>query len=100
MHPKPLVWMQARHRRGWSAPRIGADAERRHEKPARGDVEMADRLQKPGETPVKPGEYEERGPRGGKVPNPRQYTIERGDDPLPPTQKSGRTFKRVGPPKP
>lgn len=66
----------------------------------RGDVEMADRLQRPGETPAKPGEYEERGPRGGKVPNPRRYTIERGDDPLPPTQKPGRTFKRVGPPKP
>ena len=61
---------------------------------------MADRLQKPGETPAKPGEYEERGPRGGKVPNPRRYTIERGDDPLPPTRKPGRTFKRVGPPKP
>lgn len=24
--------------------------------------------QKPGETPLKPGEYTERGPRGGEVP--------------------------------
>ena len=43
---------------------------------------MADGLQKPGETPARPGEYEERGPRGGKVPSPRRYTIERGDDPV------------------
>ena len=31
--------------------------------------------QKPGETPNRPGEYEERGPRGGRVPSPRP-----GDD--------------------
>ncbi len=36
-------------------------------------------LQKPGEEPSKSGEYIERGPRGGKVPNPRQVTIEKGD---------------------
>lgn len=57
-------------------------------------------LQKPGETPRKPGEYVERGKRGGKVPNPRQVTIEPGDNPLPPTQKPGRRWERVGKPKP
>ncbi len=29
-------------------------------------------LQKPGENPDKPGEYIERGPRGGEVTDPRQ----------------------------
>ena len=56
--------------------------------------------QKPGETPNRPGEYEEVGPRGGKVPNPRQVTIEEDDKPLPPTQKPGRQWERKGPPKP
>jgi len=56
--------------------------------------------QKPGEKPNRPGEYVEKGGRGGKVPNPRQVTIEPGDDRLPPTQKPGRTWKRTGPPKP
>jgi hypothetical protein len=51
--------------------------------------------QKPGEIPHTPGEYEERGPLGGKVPNPRQVTIEPGDKPLPPTQKPDRTWVRV-----
>ena len=55
--------------------------------------------QKPGETPARPGEYEERGPQGGKVPKPRQITIEKGDKPLPPTQKEGRTWRRTGSPK-
>src|SRR6056297_938103 len=32
--------------------------------------------QKPGETPNRPGEYRERGSRGGKVQNPREVTIE------------------------
>jgi hypothetical protein len=40
--------------------------------------------QKPGQTPAKPGEYVERGPRGGQVPNPRVVTIAPGDKPLPP----------------
>jgi YjzC-like protein len=57
-------------------------------------------LQKPGEEPSKSGEYIERGPRGGKVLNPRQVTIERGDTPLPPTQESGRTWERISPPNP
>ncbi len=55
-------------------------------------------LQKPGQNPRKPGEYVERGPRGGKVPDERQVTIETGDKPLPPTQEPGRTWERTGPP--
>ena len=51
-------------------------------------------LQKPGEIPSKPGEYVERGPRGGQVPNPRHVTIEESDRPLPPTQEPGRTWER------
>jgi len=53
---------------------------------------------KPGEIADKPGEYGERGSRGGKVPNPRQVTVDRGEK-LPPTQKPGRTWQRTGPPK-
>lgn len=56
--------------------------------------------QKPGERPARPGEYEERGPRGGQVPKPRQVTIEPGDDRMPPTQEPGRTWERIGRPKP
>lgn len=56
-------------------------------------------LQKPGERPHAPDEYVERGPRGGRVPDPREVTIEPGDNPLPPTQESGRTWERTGPPK-
>ena len=56
-------------------------------------------LQKPGENPSRSGEYIERGARGGDVPNPRQVTIEPGDKPLPPTQKPGRTWERISPPK-
>lgn len=59
---------------------------------------MANPLQKPGQTPARPGEYGERGPRGGEVPHPRRVTIEPGDKPLPPTQKPGRTWEREGPP--
>ena len=61
---------------------------------------MAGGLQKPGEKPASPGEYEERGPRGGRVPNPKQVTIEPGDPKLPPTPEPNRTWKRIGPPKP
>jgi hypothetical protein len=50
-------------------------------------------LQKPGETPQKPGEYIEVGPRGGQVSDPRQVTIDRGDGHMPPTQKPGNTWK-------
>jgi hypothetical protein len=58
------------------------------------------KLQKPGEKPGRPGEYTERGPRGGALPNPRRVTIEPGDTPLPPTQKPGRKWERTGPAKP
>jgi hypothetical protein len=57
-------------------------------------------LQKPGQKPILPGEYGERGPKGGEVPKPRTVTIEPGDTPLPPTQKPGRTWERQSPPKP
>ena len=57
-------------------------------------------LQKPGENPNKPGEYIERGPRGGEIPKPRTVTIEPGDKPLPPKQKPDRTLERISPPKP
>lgn len=52
------------------------------------------RTQKPGEKPRSPGNYTESGPRGGKIPNPRKIRIEPGDNPLPPTQKPGRTWKK------
>jgi YjzC-like protein len=55
--------------------------------------------QKPGETPNRPGEYIERGPRGGIVDNPRQVTIEKGDPKLPPTQEPGRKWERISPPR-
>ena len=51
--------------------------------------------QKPGETPNRPGEYVEVGPRGGKIPDRRQVTIETGDNKLPPTQEKGRKWKRI-----
>jgi len=52
-------------------------------------------LQKPGQNPKKPGEYIERGPRGGDVKNPRVVTIETGDKPLPPTQEPNRKWERI-----
>ena len=54
--------------------------------------------QKPGEIPNRPGEYEERGSRGGRVSEPRTVTIERGDPKMPPTQEPNRTWERIGPP--
>lgn len=51
--------------------------------------------QKPGQTPNSPGEYEERGPKGGKVPSSRVITIEPGDNKLPPTQKPNRVWVRL-----
>lgn len=57
------------------------------------------KLQKPGEIPSRPGEYVERGPRGGTVAKPRQVTMEPGDRPLPPTQRPERRWERSGPPK-
>ena len=55
-------------------------------------------LQKPGEQPERPGEYQEVGPRGGQVPNAKRVTIEHGDSPLPPTQAPNRRWEWVGPP--
>jgi hypothetical protein len=52
------------------------------------------KLQKPGEKPVRPGEYIERGPRGGEIPSPRQVTIEPRDNKLPPTQEKNRKWER------
>ena len=49
-----------------------------------------------GESPARPGEYRERGPRGGEVKNPRQVTMEKGDKPLPPTSEQGNTWERTG----
>ncbi len=51
--------------------------------------------QRPGEIPKTPGEYEERGPRGGRIPNPRQVTIEKDDKKLPPTQKPNRVWVKL-----
>ena len=56
--------------------------------------------QKSGENLSRRGEYIERGPRDGVIVDPRQVTIEVGDKPLPPTQEGGRTWKRIGHPKP
>ena len=58
------------------------------------------KLQKPGEAPDRPGEYVETGPRGGRLSNARQVTIETGDSPLPPTSKPGHKWVRVGEPEP
>lgn len=55
---------------------------------------MGKDLHKPGEDNQKPGEYIERGPRGGVVPKARQVTIEPGEK-LPPTQEKGRTWERL-----
>ncbi len=55
-------------------------------------------FQKPGETPDIPGEYIERGPRGGKVKDPRHVTIEPGEK-MPPTQEPGHTWEYDGPPR-
>lgn len=52
-------------------------------------------LQKPGEKPNAPGEYKERGSRGGEVPKARQVTIEPKDNKLPPTQKPGRKWEHL-----
>lgn len=57
-------------------------------------------LQKPGEKPNRPGEYQERGPRGGAVPKPREVTIEPQDPKLPPTREPDRTWKWIGTAKP
>ncbi len=52
-------------------------------------------LQNPGEIPNGPGEYLERGPRGGAVDKPRQVTIDPQDRKLPPTQEPGRKWQHI-----
>ncbi|HEY7417109.1 MAG TPA: YjzC family protein, partial [Ktedonobacteraceae bacterium] len=64
-----------------------------------GGAQMSAR-QKPGQTPRRPGEYRERGPNGGGVNDPRTVTMPPGDKPLPPTQRPGHTWERIGPPQP
>lgn len=51
--------------------------------------------QKPGEIPKGSGEYEERGPRGGKIPNARRVTIEVGNHKLPPTRRPNRYWVKL-----
>ena len=50
-------------------------------------------LQKSGEKANRSGEYLEVGPRGGKVSNPTQYSMDRGET-LSPTRK-GNKLKRI-----
>ena len=59
------------------------------------DFFMANRddLHKPGEDNQKPGTWQEVGPRGGQVSDPRVVHIGPGDR-LPPTQESGRRWVR------
>lgn len=51
------------------------------------------KLYKPGTDNVSSGEYIEVGPRGGKVSDSRQVTIDPGDR-LPPTQEKSRKWKK------
>lgn len=55
------------------------------------------KTRKSGEIAKKTGEYEERGPRGGKLPDDKKVTIDNASDRLPPTEKKGRTYVRTGP---
>ena len=52
-----------------------------------------DDLHKPGEDNQKPGTWQEVGPRGGQVSDPRVVHIGPGDR-LPPTQESGWRWVR------
>jgi hypothetical protein len=61
----------------------------------RGSDNMS-KLQKPGEKPKKPGEYIERGPRGGKIRKARQVTIDPSDSKLPPTQGKNNKWEWIG----
>lgn len=54
---------------------------------------MAD-LHKPGTDNLPKGKYKEVGNRGGEVRNPRVVDIDQGDR-LPPTQESGRKWKKI-----
>lgn len=55
---------------------------------------MAD-THKPGEDNRPAGTYEEVGPRGGRLHDPRIVHIDRGDR-LPPTSESGNRWERQG----
>lgn len=54
---------------------------------------MGNKPLKPGTDNAPSGTYVEKGPRGGKVRNPRVVHIEPGRR-LPPTQDKGNTWKR------
>lgn len=54
---------------------------------------MAKPLFKPGEDNKPAGTYKEVGPLGGKVPKPREVTIDPGDR-LPPTSKPGNKWTK------
>jgi hypothetical protein len=56
-------------------------------------------IQKPGETPQGPGEYIQRGPRGGEVSNPRVVTITPDDGHLPPLPVPNNTWERISQPR-
>ncbi len=51
-------------------------------------------LHSPGTDDLPAGEYQEVGPRGGKVKNAQQVTIEKGDR-LPPTPVKGHKWTRI-----
>ncbi len=51
-------------------------------------------LIKPGTDNKPAGKYEEVGPRGGSVQNPRIVKINQGDR-LPPTQEPGRKWRKI-----
>lgn len=51
-------------------------------------------LYKPGEDNKPAGKYQEVGPRGGQVSDPRIIEIDQGDR-LPPTQKPGNKWKKA-----
>lgn len=54
---------------------------------------MDKELFKPGEDNKEPGTYIEVGPRGGKVKDPKEAKIEKGDR-LPPTSKAGNRWMK------
>ena len=58
-----------------------------------GGENMGNKPLKPGTDNAPSGTYVEKGPRGGKVRNPRVVHIEPGRR-LPPTQDKGNTWKR------
>ena len=53
------------------------------------------KLYKPGEKPLTPGIYQEKGPRGGNLPKSRTTTSGPGKETLAPTSKAGNTWKKI-----